>query len=91
VDPKNRALGTDPDHPEKVAILGTKNLPAFCEVWEISGVNQSYPVGGSSDASSRCQYCSNLFWESLLHYINRRFSYAALMNYIVATRDARVK
>ena len=43
--PKNRAMGASP----------------HCEVYDISGVGQSYSVDGSSDAAFRCQHCSNLF------------------------------
>jgi len=38
------------------------HLPAHREVFGISGVGQSYSVGGSSDAAFRCQYCSNLLY-----------------------------
>ena len=31
--------------------------PADCKKWEISGVSQGYSVGGSSDATCRCQFC----------------------------------
>jgi len=41
-----------------------EHFPAHCEVhvglYGISGVSQSYPVRGSTDAAYRCQYCSNL-------------------------------
>jgi len=55
--------------PRKGAILG-RHFPADCN--EISGVSQSYSLGGSSDAAFHCQYCSNVFlcprsyWRSVI-------------------------
>jgi len=35
---------------------GREHRLAHCEVYGISGVRQSYSVGGSSDAAFRCHY-----------------------------------
>jgi len=40
-----------------------KRKKSFFYIYGISGVSQSYSVGGSSDAAFRCQCCSQLFYE----------------------------
>ena len=70
VHPRNHVLGTDLDCPRGRSNFG-EHFPAHCE-WGISGVGQSYLLGGSSDAVVHCQYCSNLLFMATQSSITTR-------------------